>query len=154
MVAVCAVLGMTGCTTSTGSDRHDVDLATVEEEAVSIVDRTASAVGGTWKVYSGPSVETCGDGAEDSARYVYIVERFDTEDTDPAADIQLVQDLWDAQGITTAAYRSGGTDPLLGMRGRGGPVTSIAFNAYPQRYSITALSGCADGDVAELREGQ
>lgn len=82
------------------------------------------------------------------------MERTGTEGTAPKTDVQTMQDFWDGEGITTTPYRSGGSDPLLGMRGKGGPTTSIAFNAYPQRYSITAVSGCADGDVSDLRKNE
>lgn len=31
---------------------------------------------------------------------------------------------------------------------------TIAFNAYPERYSITAVSACADGNVSDLLEDE
>lgn len=68
-----------------------------------------------------------------------------------AADIRAVEELWQAKGITTERFESGGSDPLTGIRGVDGTVTSIGFNAYPQRYSITGVSKCSDGDVQDLR---
>jgi hypothetical protein len=117
-IATSAMLMITGCGTSTSTSPggNNVEPATVKRDVVDIVERSAAAVGGTWKVYSGPSVETCGEGAEDKARYVYIMERSSTEGTDPTADVRTVQDFWDGAGITTTPYQSGGSDPLLGMR--------------------------------------
>lgn len=62
--------------------------------------------------------------------------------------------LWEGKGITTERFVSGGVDPLTGVRGGGGPVNTIGFNAYPQRYSVTGVSTCSDGDVAELRQAE
>jgi hypothetical protein len=152
--AISAMLLITGCGTGTSPGGNSVEPATVERDVVDIVERSAAAVGGTWEVSSGPSVETCGEGADDKARYVYIMERSGTAGTDPTADVRTMQDFWDGAGIATTPYQSGGSDPLLGMRGKGGPTTSIAFNAYPQRYSITAVSECADGDVSDLRKSE
>ncbi|MBM7473856.1 hypothetical protein [Curtobacterium herbarum] len=122
----------------------------MKKSVVDVVERSAEAVGGSWKVYSGPSVEGCGDGVEDKARYVYIMERSGSTGDKPAEDVKAMAKFWDGEGIATTAYKSGGADPLLGMRGKGGPITTIAFNAYPERYSITAVSACADGNVRDL----
>lgn len=118
---------------------------------VSIVEESADAVVGDWTVYRGPAAEVCTrSGGGDGARFVYILERSDTDGTD-AADIRAVEDLWQAKGITTERFESGGSDPLTGIRGVDRTVTSIGFNAYPQRYSITGVSECSDGDVQDLR---
>lgn len=119
---------------------------------VSIVEESTDAVGGDWTVYRGPAAEVCTrSGGGDGARFVYILERSDTDGTDPAADIRTVEELWQAKGITTERFESGGSDPLTGIRGVDGTVTSIGFNAYPQRYSVTGVSKCSDGDVQDLR---
>ena len=73
---------------------------------------------------------------------------------DSADDLQagqvFVEKLWNDQGITTERYQSGGDEPILGIRGSGGPTTSIDFLADERGYSVDALSPCADGDPVEL----
>jgi len=145
---------LAGCSASSTSGDSGREPATVRKSVVDVVERSAAAVGGNWKVYSGPSVEGCGDGVEDKARYVYIMERSGSTGDEPADDVQAMAEFWDGEGIATTAYKSGGADPLLGMRGKGGPILTIAFNAYPERYSITAVSACADGNVSDLLEDE
>ena len=45
----------------------------------------------------------------------------------------------------------GGSDPTLRLRGLGGPSTSLGFTADPERYTVTGLSECADGDASEMQ---
>lgn len=146
-----ATLTVVGCSNSPGG--KTVDPSEAKKSIVDTVKESTDAVGGEWTVYRGPAAEVCtqsgGDG--DGARFVYILERSDTDGTDPAADIRTVEELWKSKGITTERFESGGSDPLTGIRGADGPVTSIGFNAYPQRYSITGVSKCSDGDVKDLR---
>jgi hypothetical protein len=127
-----------------------------EESVVDLVQGSSDALGGKWTLYRGPDAEVCTrSGGQEGARFVYILERSGTDGGgDPAADIRTVEELWKAEGITTERFESGGADPLTGIRGVDGPVTSIGFNAYPQRYSITGVSKCSDGDVQELRSAQ
>ncbi|ROR31360.1 hypothetical protein EDF63_2801 [Curtobacterium sp. JUb34] len=149
-VILTAALSAAGCSNAPGSKAADPSEA--KQSIVSIVEESADAVGGDWTVYRGPAAEVCTQsGGGDGARFVYILERSDTDGTDPAADIRTVEELWQAKGITTERFESGGSDPLTGIRGADGPVTSIGFNAYPQRYSITGVSKCSDGDVKDLR---
>ncbi|MGN7222896.1 hypothetical protein ACTHQN_08535 [Curtobacterium flaccumfaciens] len=141
-LASCSAIG----TTPAGAKKSVVDL----------VQESTAAVGGDWTVYRGPAAEVCTrSGGQEGARFVYILERSGTDGGgDPAADIRTVEELWKAKGITTERFESGGADPLTGIRGVDGPVTSIGFNAYPQRYSITGVSKCSDGDVQELRSAE
>ncbi|PZE37164.1 hypothetical protein DEJ31_08595 [Curtobacterium sp. MCPF17_031] len=120
---------------------------------VDVVEETTEAVGGDWALYRGPDAEVCEqpDG-RDGARFVYILERKGADGSTPATDIRMVEELWEGKGITTERFASGGADPFTGVRGADGPVTSVGFNAYPQRYSVTGVSTCSDGDVAELRQ--
>ncbi|PZE37146.1 hypothetical protein DEJ25_01975 [Curtobacterium sp. MCPF17_011] len=116
-----------------------------------IVDQSTISLDGEWQVYSGPSVEQCTKGnGGDGAAYSYI-KSLDGPSGDPAQDIATVKRLWEGAGITTAPYKSGGSDPILGLRGVGGPTTSISFLAGAQRYTITAVSECADGDAVEMQ---
>ena len=67
------------------------------------------------------------------------------------ADVATLDELWSARGITTETYQSGGSPPHLGIRGAGGPTTSIDLLADPRGYSISAVSECADGDASEMQ---
>lgn len=123
-----------------------------KKSIVDVVQHTTKSIGGDWNVYSGPAAESCErPGAGSGARWSYIVERKAPDGVDPAADVQRVEQAWKDQGITVERFESGSADPLLGVRGSGGPVTSIGFNAFPQRYSVTGESVCFDGDVDDLR---
>lgn len=149
--AVTLLLTSCGSSDSGGTGRQP---STVEKSIVDLVERSTAAIGGKWEVYSGPSVEACGDGASDSARYVYIMDRVDRPGGDPTADLDEIKALWKGDGIEVSDYKSGGADPLLGVRGSGGPTTSIGFDAFPKGYSITGVSQCADGNVSELRKSE
>ncbi|PZE70798.1 hypothetical protein DEJ27_07005 [Curtobacterium sp. MCPF17_018] len=154
VLVLTAALTMTGCSNTPGG--KTVDPSDAEKSIVDVVKESTDAVGGDWTVYRGPAAEVCTrSGGQEGARFVYILERSGTDgDGDPAADIRTVEELWKAKGITTERFESGGADPLTGIRGVDGPVTSMGFNAYPQRYSITGVSKCSDGDVQELRSAE
>jgi len=131
VAAVALLLTSCGSSGSGGTGRQP---STVEKSIVDLVERSTAAIGGKWEVYSGPSVEACGDGASDSARYVYIMDRVDRPGGDPTADLDEIKALWKGDGIEVSDYESGGADPLLGVRGSGGPTTSIGFDAFPKDY--------------------
>ena len=148
-----AALTMTGCSNTSGG--NTVDPSDAKKSIVDVVKESTDSLGGDWTVYRGPAAEVCTQsGGDEGARFVYVLERTGTDGTDPAADIRTVEELWKAKGIRTERFESGGADPLTGIRGLDGPVTSIGFNAYPQRYSITGVSKCSDGDVRELRKAE
>ncbi|TCU43185.1 hypothetical protein EDF33_11028 [Curtobacterium sp. PhB146] len=148
-----AALTVAGCSNTPGG--MTVDPSEAKKSIVDAVKESTDAVGGEWTVYRGPAAEVCTrSGGGDGARFVYILERSGTNGTDPAADIQTVEELWKSKGITTERFESGGSDPLTVIRGADGPVTSIGFNAYPLRYSITGVSKCSDGDVQDLRSAE
>ncbi|MDP9737041.1 hypothetical protein [Curtobacterium sp. 260] len=148
LVATAAVL--TACSADPGGSGTDASHA--KRSIVRVVEQTTESIGGGWSVYSGPAAEHCERaGAAPGARWSSIVERTAPDGVDPAADVERVEQAWNELEITTERFASGSADPLLGVRGAGGPVTSIGFNAFPQRYSVTAESTCFDGSVAELR---
>ncbi|WIE73420.1 hypothetical protein [Curtobacterium sp. MCJR17_020] len=152
-VMLTAALLVSGCSNAPGGNA--VDPSEAKKSIVDAVKESTDAVGGEWTVYRGPAAEVCTQsGGGDGARFVYVLERSRTDGTDPAADIRTVEELWKSKGITTKRFESGGSDPLTGIRGADGPVTSIGFNAYPQRYSITGVSECSDGDVQDLRSAE
>ncbi|QKS88617.1 hypothetical protein [Curtobacterium flaccumfaciens] len=139
------------------STNHAVKPDAAKRTVVDLVDETARAVdGGPWKVISGPRVGLCpgsdGSGrADDSGgvTWVYVKQREGA--ADPRDDLRKVEALWKSLGITTERYRSGGDDPDLGVRGRGGPIETIDFLASTVGgYGIDAESQCADGDYGEM----
>ncbi|PZE87072.1 hypothetical protein [Curtobacterium sp. MCBD17_032] len=148
-----AALALTAC----GNDPAGrvVPPGQARSTVVDVVEETTEAVGGDCTLYRGPDAEVCKqpDG-RDGARFVYVLERKGTDGPTPATDIRTVEELWEGKGITTERFASGGADPLTGVRGADGSVTSVGFNAYPQRYSVTGVSTCSDGDVAELRQSE
>jgi hypothetical protein len=148
-IVAASALALTGCTRGTPTDAVNPEGA--REAVVAMVDTSAKAIGGEWQVYSGPAVEECtmNDG-RDGAAYAYILMRGPTVG-DPEADVAALDELWSGRGITTKTYQSGGTPPHLGIRGVGGPTTSIDLLADPRGYSISAVSECADGDAPEMQ---
>lgn len=148
LVATAAVLS--ACSADPGGARADASEA--KRSIVDVVEHTTASIGGEWSVYSGPAAESCDRaGAAPGARWSYIVERVAPAGVDPAADVERVEQAWEEQGIVAERFESGSADPLLGVRGAGGPVTSVGFNAFPQRYSVTGESTCFDGSVADLQ---
>lgn len=147
---VAAALALTGCSHDAGGTGASPSDA--RKTIVRVVEESTAAVGGEWTLYRDPTAEVCSrTNGRERAQYVYILERAEDTDAVPAADVRTAERLWKGKGITTERFRSGGTDPLVGITGRGGPVTSIGLDAYPQGYTMTGVSRCFDGDVAELR---
>lgn len=120
---------------------------------VSLVNDTTRNVGGHWRVYSEPTAESCTEAADDGLTYTYILMQ-DGPRTDPAKAVAAVEQLWKGQGITTERYRTGAADPILGVRGRGGPATSMDFLADARRFSVVSVSECAEGSAVEERRRQ
>ena len=123
-----------------------------KKSIVDIVERSADAIGGDWQVYSGPAVEICGQDAPDEVRYSYTMERPADGAATSESDIRQLEALWKDEGLRTFDYQSGGSDPFLGVRGKGGRVTTIGFDALPGGSTIAGTSTCAPGDLRELRE--
>ena len=154
VTAATAIVVITGCSGGGPTDSESnkpVSTAEARQSVQDIVDRTVSSLEGDWEVYSGPSVEQCSksDGS-DGAAYSSI-KALAKPTGEPVADIAVVKKLWEEAGITTQPYGSGGDDPILGLRGAGGPTTSISFLADTRRYTVSATSECADGDAVEMQ---
>jgi hypothetical protein len=116
---------------------------------VEFVNHSTAALGGDWKPRSGPGLSKCTTGeGDDGVSWVYIADRATTGD--PKADVLVMEQLWKQRGVTTQRYQSGGDDPILGIRGTGGPTTSIDFSADPRGYAMTGESECAEGDYAKI----
>ncbi|WP_144763555.1 hypothetical protein [Curtobacterium sp. 9128] len=123
-----------------------------KQSIVDFVDRSTAALGGDWKPRQGPGLSKCTTGAgDDGVSWVYIVDRSDAGD--PKADVDTLEQLWKQRGVTTERYQSGGQDPILGVRGTGGPTTTVDFTADPRGYAITGESECAEGDYATMVRG-
>ncbi|MGU3409398.1 hypothetical protein ACLBWP_04770 [Microbacterium sp. M1A1_1b] len=116
-----------------------------------IVDATADVVGGKWSVVSGPAVQGCNRDSGGRGAAYFSTKMREQRDGDPAEDVANVERLWKGKGLTTERYKSGGTDPTLGLRGAGGPTTSIDFLADERGYSLDAVSTCIAGDAEELQ---
>jgi hypothetical protein len=158
IVAAAAIL-LVGCSSGdtggdTGGKKTDRTGSMTSDQAkqavVDIVDRSYAELGGDWTIRSGPAVQSCVLPSGDSgAAYSYIVDR--KAGGTPLSNVAKLQDLWKANEITTQAYENGGNDPVRGVRGAGGPTTSIDLYADPIGYTIEGLSVCAPGDAAEMQ---
>lgn len=69
---------------------------------------------------------------------------------DPKADVAAVERHWKKLGVSTERYQTGGTDPILGVLGSGGPVSSSDFRADPRGYTIDSSSKCVLGDFDKM----
>lgn len=150
-----AALSLTGCSADDGRNMVTQDVDDARGAVVAFVDESSSALGGDWRVSSGPAVESCDrDGGGAGAAYGYLVA-IDQPGGDPEQDIASLERLWTERGLTTERYQSGGSDPVPGIRGSGRSVATVDFLADPRRYSIDSLSSCVDGDADEMqRDGE
>jgi hypothetical protein len=143
---------LTACGSTTTTPRgSDMDPSTAKKSIVDLVERSTAAVGGDWKVYRGPAVEPCGQDVEDRVRYVYIVER-EGSATGLQRDVDAVRAVWKDAGMDVVDTATTGGATRAGIRGTGDPVTSIGFDAKPDRYSMSGVSVCAPGNASELRD--
>jgi hypothetical protein len=150
LVAAAAVL-LVGCS---GGNTLDGTVSMTSHEAkqsiVDIVDRSYAELGGEWTVQSGPAVQSCALPSGDSgAAFTYIVDR--APGGDPSSDIKKLQDFWSSEGITAGPYKNGGSNPVHGLSGVGGPTTSTDLYADPAGYAIEGFSVCTVGDAAEMQ---
>ncbi len=117
-----------------------------KQDIEAIVHRSADTLGGSWTPRSAARLGTCPSG--DGVTWVYIIDGQASDD--PAKDVATLQDEWDGLGISTERYQSGSADPILGVRGHGGPVTSVDFYADKAGYTIMGQSQCAAGNLTDL----
>ena len=141
-------VGCTGGTTMNAAPTKASDEA--KHLVVDIVDRSTAALGGEWTVRSGPAVQACAlPSGGSGAAFAYIVDR--AAGGEPTADIGTLKTLWEREGVTTEVYQNGGSNPVGGVRGTGGPTTSIDLYADPKGYTVEGLSVCTEGDAAEMQ---
>jgi hypothetical protein len=149
-VVAAAIVALTLLLTACTSGAH-VQPEEAKKSIVTILAETTTTVGGHWKVYSEPTAESCTEAADDGLTYTTILMQ-DAPRTDPEKAVAAVEELWKRQGITTQRYQTGAADPVLGIRGRGGPATSMDFLADQRRFSVVGVSECAEGSAVDERK--
>lgn len=123
-----------------------------KQSVVDFVEQSSAVTGGDWERSSGPGVRECDQASgAPGTTFVYIVKRVNTDGADAAADVRAMSKQWQELGIAVDEYQSGGPSPVPGVRGRGGPVVSASFDAYPGNYRISAVSKCSDGMPDKIR---
>ena len=144
-----AVTVLTGCTERSGMNTKEA-----KQSIVTFVEGSTDVVGDGWGTGEGPGLGKCGLGlGQGGVQYVYAKVR--AASADPKADVEAVERHWKELGVTTERYQTGGEDPILGVRGRGGPVESSDFRADPRGYTIDGSSLCVPGDFDKMSlEGQ
>lgn len=120
-----------------------------KQSVVTFVEGSTSVVGDGWKASDGPRLGKCGRSpVQEGVQYVYAMVRSASDD--PKADVVAVERHWKKLGVTTERYQTGGVDPILGVQGTGGPVSSSDFRADPRGYTIDSSSHCAPGDFDKM----
>lgn len=139
-----AVAVLTGCGEGAPATTDEA-----EHSVVTFVEETTSVVGDDWDVSDGPGLGKCSLSlGQGGVQYVYAEVR--SASADPKADVVAVERHWKELGVTTERYQTGGEDPILGVRGRGGPVSSSDFRADPRGYTIDGSSLCVAGDFDKM----
>ncbi len=139
-----AVAVLTGCSEGSGMNTEEA-----KQSIVTFVAGSTSVVGDGWNVRDGPGLGKCDLGpGVGGVQYVYAEVRAASDD--PKADVEAVEQHWKELGVTTERYQTGGKDPILGVRGRGGPVSSSDFRADPRGYTIDGSSQCVAGDFEKM----
>ncbi|WP_186315318.1 hypothetical protein [Curtobacterium sp. BH-2-1-1] len=140
---------LAGCSAGVGASPEQA-----KGSVVRFVDESTSILGDGWEPNDGPRLGKCGLGlGQGGVQYVYAKVR--AASADPKADVEAVEQHWKELGVTTERYQTGGEDPILGVRGRGGPVSSSDFRADPRGYTIDGSSLCVPGDFDKMSlEGQ
>ncbi|MEJ8282413.1 hypothetical protein [Curtobacterium citreum] len=139
-----AVAVLTGCSSGLGKSPEQA-----KQSLVTFDEGSTDVVGDGWEVSDGPRLGKCGRGlGQGGVQYVYAMVR--SASADPKADVVAVERHWKELGVTTERYQTGGEDPILGVRGRGGPVSSSDFRADPRGYTIDGSSQCIAGDFEKM----
>lgn len=142
--ALFAAAVLTGCSAGIGKSPEQA-----KQSVVTFVEESTDVVGDGWEVGEGPGLGKCGLGlGQGGVQYVYAKVR--AASADPKVDVEAVERHWKKLGVTTERYQTGGEDPILGVRGRGGPVESSDFRADPRGYTIDGSSLCVPGDFDKM----
>ncbi|MBO9041379.1 MULTISPECIES: hypothetical protein [Curtobacterium] len=142
--ALFMVVVLTGCSAGIGKTPEQA-----KESIVTFVEGSTDVVGDGWEVSEGPGLGKCGlaPGVR-GVEYSYAMVR--SASADPKADVEAVEQHWKDLGVTTERYQTGGEDPILGVRGGGGPVQSSDFRADPRGYTIDGSSQCFVGNFDRM----
>ncbi len=139
-----AVAVLAGCSEGSGINTKEA-----KQSIVTFVEGSTDVVGDGWEVSEGPGLGMCGLApAVRGVEYSYAMVR--SASADPKADVEAVEQHWKDLGVTTERYQTGGEDPILGVRGRGGPASSSDFRADPRGYTIDGSSQCIAGDFEKM----
>ncbi|PZF58153.1 hypothetical protein DEJ23_04420 [Curtobacterium sp. MCSS17_008] len=142
--ALFAAAVLTGCSAGIGKSPEQA-----KQSIVTFVEGSTDVVGDSWEASDGPRLGKCGLApGVGGVQYVYAMVR--SASADPEADVEAVDQYWKQIGVTTERYQTGGEDPILGVRGRGGPVESSDFRADPRGYTIDGSSQCVAGDFDKM----
>lgn len=142
--ALFAAAVLAGCSAGIGKSPEQA-----KQSIVGFVEGSTDVVGDGWEIGEGPRLGKCGVGlGQGGVQYVYAEVR--SASADPRADVEAVERHWKELGVTTERYQTGGEDPILGVRGRGGPVESSDFRADPRGYTIDGSSLCVAGDFDKM----
>jgi len=142
--ALLTVVVLTGCSAGIGTSPEQA-----KQSIVTFVEESTDVVGDGWRTGEGPGLGKCGLGlGQGGVQYVYAKVR--AASADPKADVEAVEQHWRELGVTTERYQTGGEDPILGVRGRGGPVESSDFRADPRGYTIDGSSQCVAADFDKM----
>ncbi len=135
---------LTGCSSGLGKTPERA-----KHSIVTFLEGSTDVVGDGWEVSDGPRLGKCGRGlGQGGVQYVYAMVR--SASADPKADVEAVEQHWKELGVTTERHQTGGEDPILGVRGRGGPVSSSDFRADPRGYTVDGSSQCVAGDFEKM----
>ncbi|WP_396289285.1 hypothetical protein [Curtobacterium sp. KT1] len=139
-----AIAVLTGCSSGLGKTPERA-----KQSIVTFVEGSTDVVGDGWEPNDGPRLGKCGLGlGTGGVQDVYAKVR--AASADPKADVEAVEQHWKELRVTTERYQTGGEDPILGVRGRGGPVSSSDFRADPRGYTIDGSSQCIAGDFEKM----
>jgi len=120
-----------------------------KQSVVTFVEGSTRVVGDGWEISDGPGLGKCGRNlGQGGVSYVYGMVR--AASADPKADVAAVERHRKELGVSTERYETGGEDPILGVRGSGGPVSSSDFRADPRGLAIDSSSKCVPGDFDKM----
>lgn len=150
-IAAAAVVLLAGCTTEhTTAEPRTMTSEQAKHAIVDTVDRSYAEIDGDWTIRSGPAVQSCElPSGGSGAAFTSIFDR--APGGDPSNDIKKLQHFWSDEGIKAGPYKNGGSNPVHGLSGVGGPTTSIDLYADPTGYTIEGFSVCTVGDAAQMQ---
>jgi hypothetical protein len=144
LVVACLALTISGCAQTSGKGPDTMTPHESKQQLVQLIHRTEKAVGvAGWKLIDDGSEENCAlDGGSAGVRYTWAQRSGPSNDTTHA--LTAVRALWEREGVHVTAFASGGSTPVHGLHGAGGPVDGLEFIADPRGFGLSATSACAE----------